>query len=184
MRPDPRYCPQCGAGDLLHRVPDGDTRLRYCCPKCGHIIYQNPLVVAGAILEWQGKWLLCRRAIEPRSGKWTYPAGFMENRETVEECARRECAEEATAEAGALRLFSVHSLPHVSQVYVTYVGALSGGCAEAGMETAEVRLVAPQDIPWDEIAFEVIRANLELYLEHGPDSGTVHTGSVRPRSAR
>ena len=184
MRPDPRHCPQCGAGGLQHRVPDGDTRPRHCCGQCGHIVYQNPLVVAGAILEWRGKWLLCRRAIEPRLGMWTYPAGFMENRETVEECARRECAEEAVAAASGLRLFSVYSLPHVSQVYVTYAGTLSDGRAEAGQETSEVRLLAPAEIPWDDLAFDVIRINLELYRAHGPDSGAVHTGSVQPRGAR
>ena len=181
---DPRYCPQCGAGDLLLTIPDGDTRLRYCCTRCAHVIYQNPLVVGGAILEWEGRILFCQRAIEPRKGKWTLPAGFMENRETVEECVRRECAEEATAEIDDMRLFSVYSLPHVSQVYVMYSGTLAGGRAAAGEESSCVELMTPQEIPWDEIAFEVIHANLELYLAQGSEPAPVHTGTVYPKKAR
>ena len=180
MHAKPLYCPQCGAGSLEYRVPEGDAKRRHCCARCGYIIYQNPLVVAGAILEWRGGLLLCRRSIKPRLGRWTLPAGFMENHETVEDCARRECLEEANARIEGLRLFSLHSLPHVSQVYVMYAGTLAGGAAAAGAESSSVQLFAPEDLPWDELAFDVIRANLQLYLEHGPDGGAVHTGSVLP----
>ena len=180
MHAKPLYCSQCGAGSLEYRAPEGDAKRRHCCARCGYIIYQNPLVVAGAILEWQGGLLLCRRSIKPRLGKWTLPAGFMENHETVEDCARRESLEEANARIENLRLFSLHSLPHVSQVYVMYSGTLAGGAAAAGAESSSVQLFAPEDLPWDELAFDVIRANLKLYLEHGPNGGAVHTGSVLP----
>ena len=181
MTAKPLYCPQCGASGLEYRIPDGDTKRRNMCNRCGYIIYQNPLMVAGAILEWEGKILLCKRAIKPRIGLWTLPAGFMENHETVEECARRECMEEANAEIENIALFSFYSLPHVSQIYTMYSGVLADGRATPGPESSEVELVAPDDIPWDEIAFNIIRKNLKLYLEHGPASDArVHTGSVAP----
>ena len=107
MYAKPLYCPQCGAGSLEYRIPPGDTKRRNLCGRCGYIIYQNPLMVAGAILEWEGKILLCRRAIKPKFGLWTLPAGFMENHETVEECARRECMEEANAAIEDIQLFSL-----------------------------------------------------------------------------
>lgn len=182
MTAKPLYCPQCGAPDLEYKIPDGDTRRRNLCGRCGYIIYRNPLMVAGAILEWEGKILLCKRAIKPRFGLWTLPAGFMENHETVEECARRECMEEANAEIEDIALFSFYSLPHVSQIYTMYSGVLTGGHAAPGPESSEVVLVTPDDIPWDEIAFNIIRKNLELYLEHGPaKDGRVHTGATAPR---
>ncbi len=180
MRIDPSYCPQCGSGELLYRIPEGDTKPRHVCQRCGYIIYSNPLTVAGAILEWEGKILLCKRAIKPRYGLWTLPAGFMENHETLEECARRECMEEANAEIQDIQLFSVYSLPHVSQIYAIYSGILLNGQASPGPESSDTQLVQPEEIPWDQIAFDVIRINLELYLEHGLGNGHVHTGTVAP----
>ena len=180
MYANPLYCPQCGAGSLEYRIPPGDTKRRNVCGRCGYIIYQNPLMVAGAILEWEGKILLCKRAIKPKFGLWTLPAGFMENHETVEECARRECMEEANAAIEDIQLFSMYSLPHISQIYAMYYGTLAGGKTEPGPESSQTELIAPEDIPWDAIAFDVIRANLELYLEHGPGNGRVHTGTIAP----
>ncbi len=180
MHAKPSFCPQCGYANLAYRIPDGDTKRRHVCDRCGHIIYQNPLTVAGAVLEWEGRILLCKRAIKPKLGLWTLPAGFMENHETLAECARRECMEEANAQIENLKLFSLYSLPHVSQIYAMYSGILAGGEASPGPESSSTRLTAPDDIPWDELAFDVIRINLELYLEFGPGNGTVHTGVVMP----
>ena len=181
MQAKPIYCPQCGSNALEFRIPNGDTKRRNLCMRCGYIIYQNPLTVAGSVLEWEGKILLCKRAIKPRLGLWTLPAGFMEKHETVEECARRESFEEATAEIENIALFSLYSLPHISQIYVIYSGILKGGRAEPGEESSQVKLFAPDEIPWSEIAFDIIEENLKLYLEHGPGNGHVHTGTVMPR---
>ncbi len=180
MHAKPLYCPQCGSNSLEYRIPDGDSKRRYVCERCGYIIYQNPLTVAGAILEWEGKILLCKRAIKPRFGLWTLPAGFMETHETVEECARRESLEEATAEIDNMALFSLYSLPHISQIYVIYSGTLREGRTEPGEESSQCKLFAPDEIPWSEIAFDIIEENLKLYFEHGSGNGRVHTGSVMP----
>ncbi len=180
MHAEPVYCPQCGASSLEYRIPEGDTKRRNVCARCGYIIYQNPLMVAGAVLEWEGKILLCKRAIKPRFGLWTLPAGFMENHETLEECARRESMEEATAEIENIALFSLYSLPHISQIYAIYSGVLAGGKSEPGEESSATDLFTPEEIPWDDIAFDIIRENLRLYLEHGPGNGHVHTGTVMP----
>ena len=180
MYAKPLYCPQCGSGSLEYRIPPGDTKRRHVCGRCGYIIYQNPLMVAGAILKWERKILLCKRAIKPKLGLWTLPAGFMENHETVEECARRECMEEANAAIEDIQLFSLYSLPHISQIYAMYCGTLVNGKAEPGPESSKTELIAPEDIPWDAIAFDVIRTNLELYLEQGPGNGLVHTGTIAP----
>ncbi|MGB2971554.1 MAG: NUDIX hydrolase, partial [Candidatus Competibacter sp.] len=111
-----KFCSQCGASVTL-RVPVGDNLPRYVCDACDTIHYLNPKVVAGCILEWQDRVLLCRRAIEPRYGLWTLPAGFMENGESTLAAAAREALEEAHAEGENLRLYGVYSLLHVSQVY-------------------------------------------------------------------
>ena len=180
MKAKPLYCPQCGSGSLEYRTPEGDTKRRNLCGRCGYIMYQNPLMVVGAILEWEGKILLCERAIKPKLGLWTLPAGFMEDHETIEECARRECMEEANAAIENIRLFSLYSLPHISQIYAMYSGVLADGKATPGLESSSTRLIAPEDIPWDNIAFDIIRANLELYLRHGPGNNSIHTGTIAP----
>ena len=137
-------------------------------------------MVAGAILVWEGDILLCKRAIEPRHGRWTLPAGFMENHESLQDCAQRECREEAHAKCTDMKLFSLHSLPHISQMYAIFHGTLEGGWAAPGEESLETALVPPKDIPWDDLAFDIIRTNLELFLEHGSGNGQVHTGVVSP----
>ena len=173
------YCSACGSSNLAFKVPPGDTRDRHVCGDCGTVFYENPKIVAGCILEWRGRILLCRRSIEPRSGLWTVPAGFMENRETVAEAAAREAMEEARAASNGLRLQSIYNLRHVSQVYMLYHGELRDGRAEAGAETSEIALYREDQIPWESIAFPVIREALERYFEdraRGPIR--LHTGDL------
>lgn len=160
-----QYCNHCGQRVSLV-IPAGDNRPRHVCAACGNIQYQNPKLVCGCIPVWGERILLCRRAIEPRSGLWTLPAGFMENGETVQHAAARETREEACAEITGQTLYAIYSLPQVNQVHVMFRGALTGEDHFApGSESLEVRLFDEADIPWSEIAFRVIHLTLERYLE-------------------
>ena len=135
------------------------------CDECGIIHYQNPNVVTGCIPEWEDKILLCKRAIEPKYGSWTLPAGFMENGESSMFGAAREAMEEANAELRDLTLFSVFSIPHINQVYTMYRGVLHQGLASPGEESLEVKLVSEDEVPWDKLSFPVIIETLRLYYE-------------------
>ncbi|MDZ7829592.1 MAG: NUDIX hydrolase [Halofilum sp. (in: g-proteobacteria)] len=173
------YCPDCGSSRIDWRIPADDNRERHVCGDCGNIHYQNPRNVAGCIVEHEGRLLLCRRAIEPRRGLWTVPAGFMENHETLEQAAARETREEALAEVRDLSLYAVFSLPHISQVYVLFRATSPDGSADAGPESLDVDWFTERQIPWDTLAFPVIREGLRLYCEdrrrgHHP----VRTGSI------
>lgn len=159
-----RFCQQCG-NPVKQVIPEGDNRLRQVCTHCGFIHYENPKNVVGCLLEWQGKILLCKRAIEPRYGYWTLPAGFMENKETCLAGAAREAHEEAKAECEDLSLFAVYNLPRISQVYIMFAGRLRDGFAEASDESLEVGLFSQNDIPWDELAFPVVTETLTRYFE-------------------
>ena len=158
------YCSSCGEKVGL-LVPQGDNRLRYVCESCGDIHYQNPKIVTGCIPEWENRILLCRRSIEPRSGLWTLPAGFMENEETNLEGAAREAMEEANADMRNLSLFCMFSIPHINQIYTFYRGVLHEGKASAGEESEEVSMVREEEIPWHEMAFPVVVETLKLYLK-------------------
>lgn len=158
------YCPSCGSERLAWRVPADDNRERQVCGRCGAIHYHNPRNVAGCIIEHGGRILLCRRAIEPRYGCWTIPAGFMENHETLAEAAVRETLEEARAVTIEPALYAVFNLPHISQVYVLFRAGVRAGRAAAGDETLEVQWFEEARIPWDELAFPVVREGLRLYL--------------------
>jgi ADP-ribose pyrophosphatase YjhB (NUDIX family) len=158
------YCPTCGSGDVSWRVPAEDNRERHVCEACGEIHYQNPRNVAGCIAEHDGRILLCRRAIEPRHGFWTVPAGFMENHETLAQAAARETEEEACARASGLALYAVFNLPHISQVYVMFRAAVPDGQAAAGAESLEVAWFDESQVPWDALAFPVVRESLRWYL--------------------
>ncbi len=174
-----KYCGDCGSPVEL-RIPAGDDRERYICLACGSIHYQNPKLVVGCVAEFGDRILLCRRAIEPRQGLWTLPAGFMENGETVEEAAVRETAEEAKARVEILSLFSVVSLPHISQVYMLFRGRLLDEDFGAGHETLEVRLFLERDIPWDELAFPSIAHTLDRYFEdRGKGDFQLHNLTLR-----
>ena len=159
-----KFCNQCGAAVRL-RVPEGDNLPRYVCEACGTIHYQNPRVVVGCVAEHDGRILMCRRAIEPRHGYWTVPAGFMENGETLQQAAARESREEALAEVEIGSLLSVVHVLHAEQVHVFFRGHLPQARYGAGTESLEVMLVAPADIPWSELAFPSTEFTLRRYLE-------------------
>ena len=163
MLPAINFCSECG-NSVEQKIPDGETLLRAVCSACQTIHYQNPKIVAGTIPEWEDKILLCRRAIEPRVGLWTFPAGFMELGESTEEAAIRETLEEAQADIRIHALLGIFSLPHVSQVYVVYRAHLQNLNFKPGAESLEVKLVSLQDIPWDKLAFPVIHECLTRYL--------------------
>jgi len=128
-----KFCSQC-ASPVAVRIPDGDTLERHVCDACGQIHYQNPKIIAGCIPHWQGRILLCRRAIEPRHGLWTIPAGFMENGETIEQAAMRETYEEACARVEISGLYAIFNIPHVSQVYMIFRAELLDGEFAPGIE--------------------------------------------------
>lgn len=157
------YCSQCGS-KVEYRIPPGETILRAVCPACRTIHYQNPKIVAGCIVEWNDEILLCRRAIEPRRGLWTIPAGFMELGESTEEAAARETLEEAKAVVAISSLYGVFSLPHVSQVYVVFRGQLQTPEYGVGDESLDVQMMSLDQIPWNALAFPVIREILTRYV--------------------
>ena len=160
-----KYCIDCGSPDIAFKKPAGDSNQRHICQSCGFIFYENPKIVAGCILEWQRQVLLCQRAIEPRSGLWTFPAGFMENHESVIEAAARETLEEACATSDDLRLYGIYNLKHINQVYIIYRGTLKDGHAASGKESLQVALYREKNIPWEKIAFLVIAESLKRYFK-------------------
>ncbi len=160
----PRFCMQCGSNQMACRIPEGDDHARDLCETCGHIHYFNPKIVVGALPVWEDKILLCKRAIEPRLGKWTLPAGFMEENETLEEGAARETLEEACARIRVISLYTTISLPDISQVYMLYRAELADLNFAAGTESLDVRLFEECDIPWDELAFRTISTTLKHYF--------------------
>ena len=137
------------------RVPDGDDRLRRICAHCGFVDYVNPKIVAGSVILQQDKIVLCKRAIEPRKGFWTLPAGFMEEGESVEEAAKREAIEEANAEITIDRVLAIYSVPRISQVQIMFRAYLESDIS-AGPESEEVGLFGWKDIPWSELAFPTV----------------------------
>ena len=159
-----KFCSDCGE-TVEQRIPPGDNHKRYICSACGSIHYQNPKVIVGTLPVYQQQVLLCKRAIEPRKGFWTLPAGFMENKETTEQGALRESLEEAGASIVAPQFYRLFDLPHISQVYVFYRGELDAGQYQAGPESLDVKLFDEADIPWDELAFPVVKHLLKEYFE-------------------
>jgi ADP-ribose pyrophosphatase YjhB (NUDIX family) len=159
-----KYCKDCGAA-VVYRVPDdGDTKLRAVCPACHAVHYENPLNVVGTVPHWGDKVLLCKRNIEPRFGKWTLPAGFMELGESTADGAARETLEEAGAQFEMQDLFSVMSVIHVGQVHLFYRAQLLSEVFNPGFETIEARLFTEAQIPWDEIAFRTVSQTLRYYF--------------------
>ncbi|KQT82232.1 NUDIX hydrolase [Aurantimonas sp. Leaf443] len=135
------------------RIPEGDTLERRACDHCGFVAYENPKIVVGSVVRHEGRILLCRRAIEPRRGFWTIPAGYMELGETPEEGARREAREEAEADLVIERLLAVYAVPRISQVQLIYRASLAGPHVAPGPESLEVRLFSPDEIPHEALAF-------------------------------
>lgn len=157
------YCSECGA-PVSRRIPPGDNLLRHVCDACQTIHYSNPKIVVGTLPVWEGEVLLCRRAIEPAYGKWTLPAGFMENHETVADAALRETREEACARVELGEVATMISVPHISQVHIIYLARLLDLDFAAGEETLELGLFREEQIPWDEIAFRTVKLTLEHYF--------------------
>lgn len=160
-----KHCRNCGSV-VVYRIPDdGDTHERAVCPTCDTIHYENPLNVVGTVPYWGEQVLLCKRNIEPRWGKWTLPAGFMELNETTAQGAARETDEEAGAKFEMQGLLAVLSVPRVGQVHLFYRARLLSDRFNPGHETIEARLFSEAEIPWDEIAFRTVRETLLRYFE-------------------
>lgn len=148
--------PNCG-GPRVRAIPPGEDRERLMCPDCGYIAYQNPLIVVGAVATWEdGRILLCRRAIEPRKGYWTLPAGYMEERESTRDGAAREAWEEARARIDIDHLLAIYDIPRISQVQMIFRARLLSPDVEPGPESLEVGLFEWKDIPWNELAFPTV----------------------------
>ena len=162
-----KFCPEC-AYPVVLQIPEGDNRPRYVCAQCETIHYHNPKLVVGSIPVWdedgQVRVLLCKRAIEPRHGFWTLPAGFMENSETTSQAAVRETEEEAGADIAIGDLFSLLNVAQVHQVHLFYLARLRNLDFKAGIESLEVQLFAEHEIPWDELAFRTVRETLKYFF--------------------
>lgn len=158
-----KYCSVCGS-EVRVGVPQGDNRARHICDHCGTVHYHNPKVVAGCIAHWKEKVLMCRRAIEPRHGLWTVPAGFLENGETTHEGAVRETQEEANARVAVDDLYVTVNLPHINQVYMLFRARLLDLDFRPGDESLEVELLDEQAMPWDRMAFPTVSEALKLYF--------------------
>jgi ADP-ribose pyrophosphatase YjhB (NUDIX family) len=157
------FCSHCAAPVRLEK-PKDDNRLRYVCVACHAIHYQNPRIIVGCIPEWQNQILMCRRSIEPRHGLWTVPAGFMENGETVEQGAMRETLEEANARVDIIELFTLCSVSHINQVLLLFRAQLLDLDFYPGHESLETRLMSAEEIPWDQLAFTMIKNSLHHYF--------------------
>jgi len=158
------FCSHCGAAALELRVPEGDLKLRHVCRQCGYIHYLNPKSVVGTLPRWGDQVLLCRRAIEPRYGLWTLPAGFLEIGESIEEGARRETQEEAGAAVILERLYTVITMPKIGQLHLMFLADLPSPEFFAGTESLEVRLFSEADIPWEALAFRTISRTLRCFF--------------------
>ena len=175
-----KFCSDCGSPVTL-RVPPGDTLPRYVCDNCSTIHYQNPRMVVGCIPEWEDRILLCRRAIEPRHGLWTVPAGYMENGETTFQGALRETLEEANARVEIGDLYAMLSVPQVNQVHIFYRARLLDLEFTPGAESLEVALFEEAQIPWKEIAFRTISTTLRHYFDDRRQGRYgCHSGAILP----
>ena len=174
-----KHCKNCGTA-VVYRIPDdGDTKQRAVCPACDTIHYENPLNVVGTVPYLGDKLLLCKRNIEPRFGKWTLPAGFMELGESTSEGAARETVEEAGAQFMMGELFTVMSVIRVGQVHLFYLAELTSDVFDPGTETIEARLFSEDEIPWDEIAFRTVKETLEHYFaDRRAGQFTLHHGDI------
>jgi len=175
-----KYCSNCGS-PVRSLIPPGDTLPRHVCDVCATIHYQNPKIVVGCIPEWEGKILMCRRAIEPRHGLWTLPAGFLENHETTMQGAIRETLEEANARVEISMLYALYNVPHVSQVYLLFRGRLLDLNFKPGVESLEVQLFDEHQIPWERLAFRTVRETLNTYFDDRRTGAfTFHIADITP----
>lgn len=175
-----KYCSHCG-DQVTFLIPPGDDRPRFVCHSCKTIHYENPKVVVGCIPELDGKILLCRRAIEPRRGKWTLPAGFLENGETLVEAAKREAYEEAMAKLTDLTPYALFNLTFINQVYVMFRARLVDDDYGPGAESSQVKLMEEREIPWDELAFSSVRETLRRYfIDRKGGTFPLHMADIEP----
>jgi ADP-ribose pyrophosphatase YjhB (NUDIX family) len=158
-----KFCSACGH-EVQLEIPDNDDRERHVCGRCKTVHYSNPKIIVGCLPVWEGKVLLCKRAIEPRFGKWTLPAGFMENQETTAQGAARETWEEARAKVKDLSLYYLFDVPAIDQVYLFYLCELETGEFGVGPESIECGLFSESEVPWDELAFPVVIETLKTYF--------------------
>ena len=175
LRKPIQHCKQCGTA-VVYRIPDdGDTKPRAVCPNCHTIHYENPLNVVGTVPYWGDKVLLCKRNIEPRWGKWTLPAGFLELNETTAAGAARETDEEAGAQIEMQGLFSLLNVARVGPVHFFYRARLLSEALNPGTETIEARLFEEHEIPWDDIAFRTVKETLErFFIDHRAGQYGIH----------
>jgi len=159
-----KFCSRCGSTVHL-QIPEGDTRTRHICSHCQTIHYENPRNVVGTIPLWEDKVLLCKRAIQPRLGFWTLPAGFLEVNESTQDGAQRETLEEAGAHVEVGPLFSLLNVMHAEQVHLFYLAKMYEPTFSAGVESLEVRLFDESEIPWDELAFPTVTKTLQWFFE-------------------
>ncbi len=157
--------PMQGLNNFHQKVPDGDERERLVCRDCGFIAYENPRIIAGAVVEHDGKILMCKRAIQPQKGMWTIPAGFLEQGEAPEEGAVREAYEEATARIEIIDLLAIYAVRHISQVHMMYRARLLDPNIEPGLESEEVAMYGWDDIPHKQLAFPSVHWVLDHYVK-------------------
>ncbi len=174
-----KYCSNCRS-EVTFDIPDGDNRHRHICHSCDTIFYENPRIVAGTLPVFDGRILLCKRAISPRKGFWTLPAGFMENGESTEQAALRETWEEAAARPALGSLYSMITVPHINQVHIFFLADMPAPEFAACPESLEVALFTPAKIPWEEIAFPTVSETLRRFIAgaSGP-----HVFDIRPDQA-
>jgi ADP-ribose pyrophosphatase YjhB (NUDIX family) len=174
-----QHCRACGSR-TTYRIPPDDNRERAICEGCGEIHYENPINVVGTVPVWEQRVLLCRRAIEPRHGLWTLPAGFLELGETIEQGALRETDEEAGARIELLPLFTVLNVVAAGQVHFFHRARLLDPHLAPGPETLEARLFAEHEVPWDELAFRTVRETLRhFFADRAGGRFELHTGDIR-----
>ena len=179
LRSPIKHCKNCGTAVVYRNPDDGDTKHRAVCPACNTVHYENPLNVVGTVPHFGDRVLLCKRNIEPRWGKWTLPAGFMELNETLAEGAARETVEEAGAQFEMEGLFSILSVARVGQVHMFYTARLLSDTFAPGFETIEARLFTEAEIPWDEIAFRTVKETLAHYFaDRRTGQFSIHTVDI------
>ena len=158
------FCSNCGA-KLKMKIPEEDNRVRAVCDACNTIHYENPKIIVGSVTTYKNRILLCRRAIEPKLGFWTLPAGYMELNESTSEGAKRETIEESGANITLKRLFAIHDLPFLNQVHIFFLAEMNSPKLDPGSETLEARLFAVNEIPWSELAFKTVGRTLEFFIK-------------------
>ncbi len=173
-----KYCSECG-NIIENKIPPEDNRPRAICKGCSKIHYVNPKVVVGSMSTWGNKILLCRRAIDPRKGFWTLPAGFMEIGESTSEGAKRETVEESGADVELKELFAVFDIPSFNQVHIFYLARMRSDKLKPGVESLEAKLFSEEDIPWSELSFNSVKKALELfYKKTNLNLPRVHTALI------